>query len=54
MYECFHCGEKAVSWDTDFDASDYGYDSDGLVQELHCNNCGAKITYVILNKETEE
>lgn len=23
MYECFHCLEKAVVWDADFDFSDF-------------------------------
>lgn len=47
MYECFHCGARAVIWDADFDFEDYGYDGVGIVQECHCENCGAEITYVI-------
>lgn len=54
MYECFHCGMKAVIWDGDFDASDYGYDDDGIIHEYHCSNCGARITYVVMNSEEEE
>lgn len=45
MYECFHCGERAVVWDADFDFSDYGLDGEGVVHECHCQNCGAEITY---------
>ena len=47
MYECFHCGERAVIWDNDFSFEDYGYDEDGIIHECHCTNCGAEITYVI-------
>lgn len=25
MYECFHCGARAVIWDCDFDFEDFGY-----------------------------
>ena len=53
MYECFHCGAKAVSWDCDYDTEDYGYDREGLVHECHCNNCGAWITYVIFVDDDE-
>ena len=52
MYECFHCGERAVIWDCDFDAEDYGYEEPGIVQDLHCSHCGAQIQYFIrINKE---
>ena len=54
MYECFHCGEKAVSWDSDFDFADYGEEGEGIIHECHCNNCGAQITYRIPNKQEEE
>lgn len=47
MYECFHCGEKAVSWDSDFDFADYDEEGEGIIHECHCNNCGAQITYRI-------
>ena len=52
MYECFHCGAIAVSWDADFDFSDYDYEGEGIIHECHCNNCGALITYVIPIKNT--
>lgn len=47
MYECFHCGEKAVIWDNDFSYEDYGLEGEGIVQDLHCENCGARIQYFI-------
>lgn len=53
MFECFHCGERAVIWDADFDLEDYEYyDFDGnllsgIVHNLHCTNCGAEIEYII-------
>ncbi len=40
---CWICGEKAVSWDNDFDFEDCCYDGEGIVHYLHCNNCGATI-----------
>ena len=43
MYECFHCGKKAVIWDCDFDFSDFGYDGEGIVHCCHCTECGAEI-----------
>ena len=53
MYECFHCGAKAVIWDNDFSFEDYGYDGEGIVQVCHCTNCGALITYCIAFEEEE-
>lgn len=56
MYECFHCGHRAVVWDSDFDAEDYGYENDGIIHECHCAHCGAMITYYIPldGEETDE
>ena len=34
MYECFHCLQKSVIWDSDFDFKDYGYDGEGVVSRL--------------------
>ena len=45
VYECFHCGERQVIWDSDFDFEDFGYEGEGIVQILHCMNCGAEIEY---------
>ena len=47
MYECFHCGQRAVIWDADFDYEDYGYEGEGIVQVCHCTHCGAEILYMI-------
>lgn len=47
MYECFHCGERAVGWDADFDFSDYGLEGEGIVHTCHCNHCGAHIEYYV-------
>ena len=54
MFECFHCGCRAVIWDCDFTFEDYGYEGEGIVQDLHCTNCGAQIQYLISLEEDEE
>ena len=56
MYECFHCGERAVVWQNDFSFDEYfGREEEGLVHILQCSNCGAYITYEIpFNREDEE
>jgi hypothetical protein len=54
MYECFHCGEKSVIWDSDFDFEDYGEEGEGIIHECHCTKCGAQITYRIPISKTEE
>ena len=38
MYECFHCGVRAVIWDSDFTFEDCGYEGEGLVHFCHCTN----------------
>lgn len=47
VFECFHCGQRAVIWDCDYDYEDFGYEGEGIVQVLHCDNCGARIEYLI-------
>lgn len=47
MFECFHCLQKAVVWDCDYDFDDFGYEGEGIVQCCHCANCGAEIEYRI-------
>lgn len=47
MAECFHCGSHSVIWDNDFTYEDVGLDGEGIVQMLHCANCGAEIEYRI-------
>ena len=54
MYECFHCGARAVIWDSDFEYEDCGYEGKGIVQFCHCENCGAEIEYRIPLEEEEE
>ena len=47
MFECAHCGHRAVIWDCDYDFEDFGYDGIGIVQCFHCSNCGAWIEYAV-------
>lgn len=47
MYECFHCGARAVIWDSDCMAEELGYEGGGIVHLCHCSNCGAVIEYWI-------
>lgn len=54
MYECFHCLARQVGWDADFSFEDMGYEGEGLVHILHCNNCGAEIEYCIRLDEEDE
>lgn len=54
MYECFHCGARAVAWVGDFDFDDFGYEGSGIVQICHCSNCGAEIEYRIQIHGEEE
>ena len=54
LFECFHCGARAVGWDSDFTFDDVGYDGEGLVQFCHCENCGAEIEYAIRLDEEDD
>lgn len=54
MYECFHCGKRAVIWNGDFDLEDCGYEGVGVVHQCTCTNCGAEIEYVCRFDEEEE
>ena len=54
MYECFHCSQKAVIWDSDFDFEDMGYEGVGIVHICHCTNCGAEIEYKVSLENSEE
>lgn len=47
MYECFHCGKRAVVWDSDFSFDEMCYEGDGIVHICHCSECGAEIEYRI-------
>lgn len=52
-FECFHCGKRAVVWQSDFSFEDCGYEGDGIVHICHCSNCGADIEYKISLGEEE-
>lgn len=54
MYECFHCGERAVIWDNDFSFEDYGYEEEGIIHECHCTHYGARITYEVPLESEDE
>lgn len=55
MYECFHCGARAVIWCNDFSFEDYGDIGEGIYQICTCTNCGAEITYRIpFDKDDDE
>ena len=54
MYECFHCGERTVIWHCDFGFEDYGLDGDGVIHELLCTNCGARIIYEVSDEACDE
>ena len=54
MYQCFHCGNKSVVWDSDFDFEDFCYEGEGIVHVCHCSNCGADIEYDIPMLAEEE
>lgn len=55
MYECFHCGKRAVVWDSDFDFSDYGLEGEGIIHVCHCAHCGAEIEYrITISDEVED
>lgn|GEM_PF-1831129 len=53
MYECFHCRCRSVIWDCDYGADDVGYSDPGIVQMLHCENCGAIIEYFVPLNDTD-
>ena len=54
MYECFHCGKRAVIWQCDYDFEDFGYEGEGIVQTYHCTHCGADIEYNIPISDTTD
>ena len=47
MFECFHCLQRTVVWECDYDFEDMGYEGEGIVQILYRTNCGAEIEYRI-------
>ena len=54
IYECFHCLHRSVIWQSDFTFEDYGYEGEGIVQNLICSNCGAEIEYRVPFDNEEE
>lgn len=54
MYECFHCGARAVVWSADFSFEDLAYEGEGIVHICHCSNCGAEIEYRIRTDGEDE
>ena len=54
MYECFHCGHKAVIWQNDFSFEDFGMEGEGIVHVCQCSHCGADIQYFISLEEEKE
>lgn len=54
MFNCICCGTKTY-WSSDWDASDYGYDCDGIIGVYICPNCNNHIEVrdLIIN-EVEE
>ena len=53
-FQCFHCLEFAVSWDSDFSFEDMMIEGEGIVHMCHCNNCGALIEYYVPFKEDKD
>jgi len=53
MYECFHCGHRAVVWQNDFSFEDFGYEGEGIVQICVCGHCHAEIEYRVPLDEEE-
>lgn len=49
---CWYCGGQ-LCWDADFDAEDFGYEEEGIVTRLHCNDCGAVVTYELIQEPSE-
>lgn len=54
MYECFHCGCRAVIWQSDFPLIKWEGEGEGLVHFCICSNCGAEITYILRDEEEED
>lgn len=55
LFECFFCSHRALIWQRDYDFEDFGYEGEGIVQILHCANCGADVEYKVpfYNEEGE-
>lgn len=55
MFECTQCGCKTLIWNSDFNAEDYGIESDGIVSCFTCSNedCDVIIHQIELWDEEE-
>lgn len=51
MFECFHCLNKSLVWQSDYSFQEFGYEGDGIVQILECSHCGAEVEYRIFLNE---
>lgn len=54
MYQCFHCLNNSLVWQSDYSYEDFGYEGDGIVQILICSNCGAEVEYRVPIREDNE
>lgn len=54
MFNCICCGSKTY-WSSDWDASDYGYDCEGIIGVYICSSCNTHIEVrdFIINGEEE-
>ena len=51
---CWYCGGQLV-WDNDCPYDEYySTEAEGIVTELHCSGCGAKVRYVKRDDEEGE
>ena len=53
-FECMHCGERAVVWQSDFDFEDYGLEGKGFIHVCQCMACGAMVEYYISCEDEED
>lgn len=53
MYQCFHCLNMSVIWDSDFSFEDFGLEGEGIVHVCHCAHCNADIEYFIREDEDD-
>lgn len=54
MYQCFHCLQNTVVWDSDYDLEDFGMEGSGVVHVCHCTNCGAEIHVISRDGRDED
>lgn len=54
MFQCFHCLNNTLVWQSDFSFEDLGYEGEGIIHYLICSHCGAEVEYKISLEEKEE